>query len=48
MLHDYFGVPVEVEQFVGAWKPIPESDQSRPGDERQFSEQLSLGAIRGR
>jgi len=47
MLHDYFQVPVEVEQFVGTWKPIPESDQSRPGDERQFSEQLSLGAIAG-
>ena len=27
--------------------PIPESDQSRPGDEREFSEQLSLGAIAG-
>jgi type VI secretion system protein ImpH len=47
MLHDYFQVPVEIEQFVGTWRPIPESDQSRPGDEREFSEQLSLGAIAG-
>jgi len=47
ILHDYFQVPVEVEQFVGTWRPIPQSDQSRPGDEREFSEQLSLGAIAG-
>ena len=47
ILQDYFKVPVEIEQFVGTWRPIPESDQSRTGDERQFSEQLSLGAIAG-
>ena len=47
ILNDYFGVPVEIEQFVGTWRPIPESDQSRPGDERDYSEQLSLGAIAG-
>ena len=47
ILHDYFKVPVEIEQFVGTWRPIPESDQSRPGDEREYSEQLSLGAIAG-
>lgn len=47
VLQDYFRVPVEIEQFVGRWRPIPPSDQSRPGDERQYSEQLSLGAIAG-
>jgi len=47
VLHDYFGVPVEIEQFVGTWRPIPESDQTRTGDEREYSEQLSLGAIAG-
>jgi type VI secretion system protein ImpH len=47
VLQDYFGVPVEVEQFVGTWRPIPQDDQSRPGDEREYSEQLSLGAIAG-
>jgi type VI secretion system protein ImpH len=47
ILHDYFQVPVEIEQFVGTWRPIPESDQSRTGDEREYSEQLSLGAIAG-
>lgn len=47
ILADYFGVPVEIEQFVGSWRPIPRSDQSQPGDEREYSEQLSLGAIAG-
>ena len=47
ILQDYFGVPVEVEQFVGTWRPIPESDQTRTGDEREYSEQLTLGAIAG-
>ena len=47
ILQDYFAVPVEIEQFVGTWRPIPENNQSRVGDEREFSEQLSLGAIAG-
>ena len=47
ILQDYFQVPVEIEQFVGTWRPIPESNQSRVGDDREFSEQLSLGAIAG-
>jgi type VI secretion system protein ImpH len=40
-------VPVEIEQFVGTWRPISESDQTRTGDEREYSEQLTLGAIAG-
>jgi type VI secretion system protein ImpH len=47
VLQDYFAVPVEIEQFVGTWRPIPESDQTRTGDEREYSEQLSLGAVAG-
>lgn len=47
VLHDYFEVPVEIEQFVGTWRPISESDQTRTGDERDYSEQLTLGAIAG-
>ena len=47
VLQDYFRVPVEIEQFVGTWRPIPQSDQTRTGDEREYSEQLSLGAIAG-
>jgi type VI secretion system protein ImpH len=47
MLQDYFGVPVEIEPFVGRWRPVSESDQTRTGDEREYSEQLTLGAIAG-
>jgi len=47
VLQDYFGVPVEIEQFVGTWRPISEDDQTHTGDERQYSEQLMLGAIAG-
>lgn len=47
LLNDYFAVPVEIEQFVGRWRPVPESNQTKTGDERQYSEQLSLGAIAG-
>jgi type VI secretion system protein ImpH len=47
ILQDYFEVPVEIEQFVGTWRPIPVSDQTRTGDEREYSEQLTLGAIAG-
>jgi type VI secretion system protein ImpH len=47
VLQDYFHVPVEIEQFVGRWRPIPESNQTRTGDERPYSEQLTLGAIAG-
>ena len=48
ILQDYFQVPVEIEQFVGTWRPIPESDQTRTGDEREYSEQLTPGRHRGR
>lgn len=47
ILSDYFGVPVEVEQFVGAWYPLSESNQSRVGNEREYSEQLGRGAVAG-
>ena len=47
ILQDYFHVPVEVDQFVGTWRPIPKTNQTQPGDEREYSEQLSLGAIAG-
>jgi type VI secretion system protein ImpH len=47
ILGDYFQVPVEIVQYVGTWRAIPPDDQSRPGDERDYAEQLSLGAIAG-
>ncbi|MEG3183974.1 type VI secretion system baseplate subunit TssG [Novilysobacter erysipheiresistens] len=31
ILRDYFAVPLRVEQFVGAWYPVPESQRTRLG-----------------
>ncbi len=47
LLADYFDVPVEVEQFVGAWYKLDESTQFCMGDANDFSEQLGVGAVVG-
>ncbi|HEY7336462.1 MAG TPA: type VI secretion system baseplate subunit TssG [Bryobacteraceae bacterium] len=47
LLADYFDVPVEVEQFVGAWRRLDESAQFCMADEIGFSEQLGVGAVVG-
>ncbi len=47
ILQDYFGVPVEVEQFVGAWYPLSKPNQSRVGEEREYAEQVGRGAVAG-
>jgi len=46
-LRDYFGVPVEVEQFVGAWQPLGKADQCEMGNEASFGSQLGVGAVVG-
>ncbi len=48
ILNDYFGVPVEIEQFVGAWHPIARADQCCLGEANGFSGQLGRGALAGR
>jgi type VI secretion system protein ImpH len=47
LLEDYFGVAVEVEQFVGGWYSIDESSQCALGDEMTASSQLGIGAVAG-
>jgi type VI secretion system protein ImpH len=47
MLGDYFGVPVEVEQFVGGWYPLSVDTQCSLGDETSPSAQLGQGAVAG-
>lgn len=47
LLADYFEVPVEVEQFIGAWYSLDESTQFRMEDSGDVSEQLGLGAVVG-
>lgn len=47
VLWDYFDVPVEIEQFVGAWHRLEISNQCQVGLESGPSEQLGTGAIAG-
>ena len=47
LVGDYFGVPVEVEQFVGGWYPLSASTQCAVGKDEDASEQLGLGAVAG-
>ncbi len=48
LLGDYFGVPVQVEQFVGGWYRLPVNDQCALGEDfPDASSQLGLGAVAG-
>jgi len=47
MLEDYFEVPVEVEQFVGAWHALSVDSQCRFSESGTYSEQLGVGAVVG-
>lgn len=47
LLEEYFGVPVEVEQFVGGWYRLPPSDQCALGEEGSASSRLGHGAVAG-
>lgn len=47
MLWDYFDVPVEIEQFVGAWYPMDGDSQCELGAREGYSEQLGFGAVVG-
>jgi type VI secretion system protein ImpH len=47
VLMDYFGVPVEIEQFVGAWYPVDEDSQCSLGEGNSDAERLGIGAVVG-
>jgi type VI secretion system protein ImpH len=47
MLQDYFGVPVKVEQFLGAWYRLSEDAQCNLDDAEEDSQQLGFGAVVG-
>ena len=46
ILSDYFDVPVEVEQFVGAWYQLETQNQCRL-DNNGVSEQMGIGTVVG-
>ena len=47
LLMDYFEVPVEIEQFVGAWHALDDDTQCKFRDSGGYSEQLGCGAVVG-
>jgi len=47
VLEDYFGIPAEVDQFVGAWQPLGEADQCDLGSGASLSSQLGVGTVVG-
>lgn len=47
MLADYFGVPVKVEQFLGAWYRLDEDAQCNLDDTQADSQQLGFGTVVG-
>jgi type VI secretion system protein ImpH len=47
ILLDYFGVPVKVEQFLGAWYSLDKSSQCDLDDTFFDSQQLGFGAVVG-
>jgi type VI secretion system protein ImpH len=47
IIGDYFDVPVEIEQFVGAWRPLEAENQCRMEGARPYSDQLGRGAVAG-
>lgn len=47
LLVDFFGVPAEVEQFIGAWYALARSDLCEIGEDDDDSNQLGFGAVAG-
>jgi type VI secretion system protein ImpH len=47
LLEDYFDVAVEVEQFIGVWRPLCPEDQCRFAEGDSYAEQLGVAAVAG-
>ena len=47
LLWDYFNVPVEIEQYIGAWYRLDVSTQCRFEKGTTYSEQMGVGVIVG-
>lgn len=47
VLWDYFDVPIRIEQFMGAWYKLDESNQCCFDKGNSYSEQVGVGAIVG-
>jgi type VI secretion system protein ImpH len=47
VLSDYFEVPIEIEQFTGAWYSLDEATQCAMNDKDAMSTQIGSGAVVG-
>jgi type VI secretion system protein ImpH len=47
LLADYFALPVEVEQFIGVWRPLDAGDQCLLDGEESVAAQLGVAAVAG-
>jgi len=47
MLHDYFGVPVEVQPFAGSWRPLGPGSRTCLRGGFSKSETLGVGLVLG-
>src|SRR5208337_4975707 len=47
LLEDYFGVPAEINQFLGSWFALDEENVSQPGERETPSESLGGGMVIG-
>jgi type VI secretion system protein ImpH len=47
MLQEYFGVPVKVDQFLGAWYRLDTDSQCNLDDDETDSQQLGFGTVVG-
>ncbi len=47
ILEDYFGVPVEVNQFAGTWRTLPKQNRTFLTGSNQASERLGFGVVAG-
>jgi type VI secretion system protein ImpH len=47
LLCDFFGVPAEIEQFVGAWYPVDRDSQYSLGESEREEERLGFGCVVG-
>jgi type VI secretion system protein ImpH len=47
ILEDYFGVPVTIHQFAGAWRSLPANNQSSLSGFNRASERLGVGTVVG-
>jgi type VI secretion system protein ImpH len=47
ILKDYFGVPIDIEQFTGDWHRLSANAQCRLDDDEEPAQQLGTGAVVG-